>query len=125
MPGFVEQIAAMAQACFVYHQRSAVYSNSGQNSRVRNNITAHREADFNQECGDPRGYRVCELKRLHRKPMIPCKLWSMRVSSTPALAFVCLVLPITNLFAFLYLAFSDSPAKKEERGSTVMTLEAA
>jgi hypothetical protein len=38
-----------------------------------------------------------------------------------------LLLPITNLFAFLYLAFSNgAPAEEEEQpGPKIMTLEAA
>jgi hypothetical protein len=55
-------------------------------------------------------------------------VWSVRIVQARGkslAAAVFLHLPITALFAFLYLAFSDSAPPKEERVVEVMTLEAA
>jgi hypothetical protein len=55
-------------------------------------------------------------------------LWCFKIvrarAKSPVIA-VLLLLPVTNIFAFLYLAFSDSAPPKEERVVEIMTLEAA
>ncbi len=56
-------------------------------------------------------------------------LWCVKIvqarSKTMPL-MILLLLPVTSLFAFLYLAFSDAvPQKKEERRVEIMTLETA
>jgi hypothetical protein len=48
-----------------------------------------------------------------------------RARNKGILTFTCLVLPLINFFAFLYLAFSDSQSKKQPvRSSSTLTLEA-
>jgi hypothetical protein len=55
-------------------------------------------------------------------------LWSFKIAKArgkSGLVGLFLVLPVTNLFAFLYLALSDGEAKQERRTVEIMTLEAA
>jgi hypothetical protein len=57
-------------------------------------------------------------------------VWSVKivqVRGKSIIVAVLLILPISSLFAFLYLAFSDGekPKKKEPRPTQIMTLEAA
>ena len=55
-------------------------------------------------------------------------LWSFKIAEARGksgwVGFF-LVLPVTSLFAFLYLALSNGASKKEERTVEIMTLEAA
>jgi hypothetical protein len=55
-------------------------------------------------------------------------VWSFKIAKArgkSGLVGLFLVLPVTNLFAFLYLAFSDAEPKQERRTVEIMTLEAA
>jgi hypothetical protein len=55
-------------------------------------------------------------------------VWSVKIVQARGKGLgtmVFLLLPVTNLFAFLYLAFSNSAPPKQERVVEVMTLEAA
>jgi hypothetical protein len=55
-------------------------------------------------------------------------VWSVRIVQARGkglAATVFLLLPVTSLFAFLYLAFSNSAPPKQERVVEIMTLEAA
>jgi hypothetical protein len=55
-------------------------------------------------------------------------VWSLNIAKARGksgwVAFF-LVLPLTSLFAYLYLALSDRPPRKQERAVEIMTLEAA
>jgi hypothetical protein len=62
--------------------------------------------------------------------LIPSLIWPFKIAkarSKGVLTAICLLLPVLNFFAFLYLAFSDGggPAKRDERRLDIMTLEAA
>jgi hypothetical protein len=59
---------------------------------------------------------------------LPYVIWCSKIAkarSKGILTFICLVVPVINLLAFLYLAFSDSSPKTQDRASTTLTLEAA
>jgi hypothetical protein len=55
-------------------------------------------------------------------------VWSMKIASARGkgpLTGLCLILPITSFFAFLYLAFSNGAVHKERTTVEIMSLEAA
>jgi hypothetical protein len=55
-------------------------------------------------------------------------VWSVRIAKArgkTVLTAICLILPITNFFAFLYLAFSNGEEQDKDERSEVMTLGAA
>ena len=55
-------------------------------------------------------------------------LWSVRIvraRAKSAWVTLFLLLPVTNVFAFLYLAFSTNSPEKDEKPVEIMTLEAA
>jgi hypothetical protein len=55
-------------------------------------------------------------------------LWSVKIVQARAMSgwvAVFLLLPLTSLFAFLYLAFQAAPPKEEEPAVEIMTLDAA
>jgi hypothetical protein len=55
-------------------------------------------------------------------------VWSFKLASARGKGGITgffLALPVTTLFAFVYLAFSGAAEKPDRRGSTIMTLETA
>ena len=55
-------------------------------------------------------------------------LWPFKIAKTrgkSAWVGLALLLPVINVFAFLYLAFSDGAPEKEQRVVDVMSLETA
>jgi len=55
-------------------------------------------------------------------------VWSLKIASArgkTALTGLCLILPVTSFFAFLYLALSNGAVKKERPTVEIMSLEAA
>jgi hypothetical protein len=60
--------------------------------------------------------------------LVPAFVWPFKIAETRGKTVwtaVLLLVPVTHLFAFLYLAFSTAAEPKEERRIEIMTLEAA
>jgi hypothetical protein len=61
---------------------------------------------------------------------VPLVLWPLKIAKARGKSVwvgVLLLLPVTNLFAFLYLAFSDGVSDEADEGPEpkIMTLETA